>query len=141
MSLILMYNNFITLFPKVPLSNLSIRGDNDSPRELDTVTIKCAVTANPPANIIWFKRTSERWRALTGNSKISITNQLTNTEDGPHSRSTLVVRNVEETDNGEYICEARNGQSYESESVSFNFTVISRSNHLWSNVYYWYVYA
>ena len=117
----------IALLLKVPLSNLSIRGDNDNPRELNTVTIVCGVTANPPANIIWFKRTSERWRALTSNSKTSITHQLTYTSSGPLSSSTLTVRNVEENDNGEYICEARNNQS-SSESVSINFIVISRSN-------------
>ena len=111
----------------VPLSNLSVIGDNDAPRELDTVTIECDVIANPPANIVWFKRTSERVRALTSNSKTSITHQLTNTPDGPLSSSTLVVRNVEENDNANYVCEARNNQS-SYESTNFNFTVISTSN-------------
>jgi hypothetical protein len=109
------------------MSNLSIRGDNNNPRELDTVTIKCAVIANPPADIIWFKRTSEGWRALIDNSKTSIIHQLTDTHSGPRSSSTLIVSNVEDNDNGEYVCEARNNQS-SSESVSFNFTVISKSN-------------
>ena len=117
----------IALLLKVPLSSLSTRGNNDNPRELDTVTIECGVTANPPANITWFKRTSERWRALTSNFKTSITHQLTYIASGPLASSTLTVRNVEENDNGEYICEARTNQST-SESVSFNFTVSSRSN-------------
>ena len=116
------------LFCTVPLSGLSVRGDNDNPRELDTVTIECGVTANPPAKIVWFKRTSsESWRVLTSNSKISITHQLINTSSGPISSSTLTVRNVEENDNANYICEARNNQS-SSESTNFNFTVISMSN-------------
>ena len=112
----------------VPLSNLSIRGDSNTPRELDTVTIECNVTANPPAIIIWTKRTSKRVRTLTSNSKTSITHQLTNyTPSGPLSRSTLTISNVEENDDGDYICEARNDRS-SSESTNFNFTVISKSN-------------
>ena len=113
----------------VPLSNLSIRGDEDNPRELDTVTIECDVIANPLAKIIWFKTTSERWRALTSNSKTYITHQLTNTPSGLLSSSTVTIRNVKENDNANYICEARNNQS-SSESVSFNFTVISMSTQL-----------
>ena len=89
------------------------------------MTIECDVIANPPASIVWFKRTSERVRALTSTSKTSITHQLTNTPTGPLARSTLTVRNVEENDNGDYICEARNNLS-SSESVTFNFTVISK---------------
>lgn len=111
----------------VPLSSLSIRGDNDAPRELDTVTIECDVIANPTANINWFKRTSEGWRALISNSKISITRLTTITPNGPISSSTVTVRDVEENDNANYICEARNNQS-SSQSTNFNFTVISMFN-------------
>ena len=110
----------------VSLTNLSIRGDKDNPRELETVVIMCDVIANPPANIIWFKRTSERVRALTSNPKTSITHQLINSPTGPLSSSTLTVRNLEESDSGYYICEARNNYS-SSESVNFNFTVMSKS--------------
>ena len=110
----------------VPLSNLLIRGDNNNPRELDTVIIECDVTANPSANITWLKRTSERVRILITNSKTFITNQLINTPNGPLSRSTVTIRNVEENDNGNYICEARNNRS-SSESANFSVTVISKS--------------
>jgi hypothetical protein len=111
----------------VPLTNLSIRGDKDNSRELDTVIIECDAIANPHANITWFKRTSERVRALTSNPKTSITHQLINSPTGPFSSSTLIVRNLEESDSADYICEARNNYS-SSESVNFNFTVMSRSN-------------
>ena len=117
---------FATYFCVVPLTNLSTRGDSDNPRELDTVTVECDVIANPPASIVWFKRTSERVRALTSTSKTSITHQFTNSPTGPLARSALTIRNVEENDNGDYICEARNNLSF-SESVTFNFTVISKS--------------
>ena len=116
----------IFIFCAVPLTNLSIRGDSVTPRELDTVTVECDVIANPPASIVWFKRMNERVRALTSTSKTSITHQLTNTPTGPLARSTLTVRNVEKNDNGDYICEARNNLS-SSESATFNFTVISKS--------------
>ena len=120
-------------FCTVPLTNLSIRGDKDNPRELDTVTIECDVVANPSANIVWFKRTSERVRALTSNPKTSITHQLINSPTGPLSSSTLTVRNLEESNSGYYICEARNNYS-SSESVNFNFTVMSKSNYYNSGV-------
>ena len=92
------------------------------------MTIECNVIANPPANISWFKRTSGRVRALTSNSKTFITDQLTDTPTGPLSSSILTVRNAEENDNGDYICEARNNYS-SSESANFNFTVMSKSNN------------
>ena len=88
------------------------------------MTIECDVTANPPANITWFKRTSERVRMLTSNSKSSITPQLTYTQSGPLSSSTLTVRDVVQNDNGNYICEARNNRS-SSKSTNFDFIVIS----------------
>ena len=87
--------------------------------------IGCSVIANPPASITWFKKTSERVRTLISNSKISITRLTTITPNGPISSSILTVRNVERNDNGDYICEARNNDS-SSESISFNFTVMSK---------------
>ena len=97
------------------------------------MTIECDVIANPPAGITWLKRTSERVRVLTSDSKTSITHQLTDTPSGLLSSNILIVRNVEENDNGDYICEARNNHS-SSESVSFNFTVISKSNFMYYTV-------
>ena len=114
------------LYTLVPLSNMSIRGNHDNPQELDTVIIECGVTANPPANIAWLKRTSEIVRTLTNNSKTSITSQHTDTSSGPLSRSTLTIRNVEENDNGDYICEARNNHS-SYDSANFSVIVICKS--------------
>ena len=116
------------IFCTVPQTNLSIRGNTDNLRELDTVTIECDVIANPSANITWFKKTSERVRALTSNPKTSIVRHLINSPIGPLSSSTLTVRNLEKSDSGYYICEARNNYS-SSESVSFNFTVMSKSDY------------
>lgn len=124
----LLYNYTVHTYT-VPLSRLSVRGYNNNPKELDTVIIECDVTANPPANITWLKRTRERVRILTLNSKISIACQLINTPSGPLFRCTLIIRNVEENDSGNYICEARNNHS-PSESANFNFTVISEYNLL-----------
>ena len=111
----------------VPLSNLAIRGSSSTPARLDTVTLDCNVTANPPANIMWMKRTSERTQTLVNTSRTSITRQLTNTPSGPVSRSTLTIRNVEATDNGEYICEASNGPSSPSVSADFTMCVIGKA--------------
>ena len=106
----------------VPLSNLVIRGSSSTPAWLDTLTIECNVTANPPISIKWMKRTKEGTQTLFINApRTSITHQLTNTLSGPISRSTLTISNVEAADNGDYICEASNGPS--SPSVSVNFTI------------------
>ena len=88
--------------------------------------IECDVIANPSANIIWFKRTSERVRALTSNPKTSITNQLINSPTGPLSRSTLTINNVEASDNGNYICEASSGPSSPSVCANFSLCVIGK---------------
>ena len=107
----------------VPLRNIVIRGSNNTPARLDTVTIECGVTANPPANIMWMKSTSGRiLQVFTDTRQTSITHQLTyHTPSGPVSRSILTISNIEASDNGDYICEASNGPS--SSSVSANFTI------------------
>ena len=96
------------------------------PARHDRVTIECNVTANPPANIKWIKRTSEWLQTLINTRRTSITRQLTNTPRGPTSRSTLTIRDVEAVDNGDYICEASNGQSSPSPSPSFALCVIGK---------------
>ena len=100
---------------------MKIRGNSTTPERLDTVTIECNVTAAPPANITWIIRTTDRLQTLVNTPQTSITHQLTNTLSGPTSRSTLTISNVEEADNGDYICEASNDPS--SPSISANFTV------------------
>ena len=87
---------------------------------LDTVIIECNVTANPPANITWMKRTRERIQNLTNTTQISITGRLTYLSSGPVARSTLTITSVEAADNGDYICEASNGRP---SPLSTNFTI------------------
>lgn len=105
----------------VPLNDLVIRGSNSSPIEQDIVTVECNVTANPPAIIMWMKRTNEGSQTLINTVQTSITHLLTNTPSGPVSTSTLTISNVEADDNGDYICKASNGPSFP--SISANFTV------------------
>ena len=112
----------------VPLGDLEIRGSSNTPGELDTVTIECNVTANPSANITWLKRTSEGVKKLINTLRTSITHQLTSTSRGPVTGSTLVISNVEAADNGDHICEARNGYS-SPESANFTISVIGKSKH------------
>ena len=107
-----------------------IRGSSTTPVRLETVTIECNVTSNPPANINWMKRTSERTQALANTSQISITHQLTYTPSGPTSRSTLTISTMEAVDNGDYICEANNGPSSPSVSANFTICVIGNSRTL-----------
>ena len=114
----------------VPLSGLAIKGSSSTPRGLDTVNIYCNVTANPPANIVWVKRTNERIQTLFNTPRTSITHQLTNTPSGPASRSTLTIRNVEATDNGDYICEASNDHSSPPVSTKFTICVIGKAKKL-----------
>ena len=103
-----------------------IRGSSNTPARLDTVTIECSVTANPPANIVWMKQSSERNHALVNTQRIAITDQLTNSTSGPTSRSILTIRNVEVSDNGNYVCEASSESSPSSVSVDFTLCVIGK---------------
>ena len=109
----------------VPLGNMAITGSSNTPARLDTVTIECNVTANPPASIMWMKMdtiTSAIIHILINTRRTSITDQLTSTPSGPLSRSTLTINNVEASDNGNYICEASSG-SLPPGSASANFTI------------------
>ncbi len=111
----------------VPLSNLVIRGSNTTPERLETVTIECNVTANPPANIKWMKRTNRGTQTLIGNTPTtSITYRLISTPSGPTSSSTLIISNVEAADNGNYICEASNGLSPPTASENFTICVVGK---------------
>ena len=119
--ILIMHFNYLCSVP-LTQSNMKIKGNSTTPERLDTVTIECNVTANPPANPTWIMRTIEGIQTLlTSSPRISITHQLTNAPNGPTSRSTLTISNVEASDNGVYICEANNGLS--SPSVSANFTI------------------
>ena len=113
----------------VPSRDLEIRGSSNTPKELNTVTIQCNVTASPPANITWLKRTSENSRKLLNTSRTSITHQVTYISRGPVTSSTLVISNLEVADSGDYVCEARNNQSSPPVSANFPITVISKSTH------------
>ena len=104
-----------------------IRGSNSFPARRDVVTIECNVTANPPANITWMKRTNQRIQILANTQRITITHQFTYTPGGPTLRSTLTVYDVEAADNGDYICEASNGPSSSSLSADFTVCVIGIS--------------
>jgi hypothetical protein len=106
-----------------------ITGSSNTSARLDTATIECSVTANPPAHIIWMKIDTihEITQTLVNTQQTSITDQLTNTPSGPVSRSTLVIRNVEASDNGNYICEAiSSGPSPPSVSANFTLCVIGK---------------
>ena len=121
-------NNILMCMFIVPPNNLAIRGSSNTPGELDTVTIECNVTANPPANITWLKRTSEGIKKLINTSRTSVTHQITSTSRGPVTTSTLVVNSVDATDDGDYVCEARNSPSSPHVSTNFSISIISKSD-------------
>ena len=112
----------------VPLSNMVITGSSSTPARLDTVTIECNTTANPPARIMWIKMdtSSAIIQTLINTRRTSIIDQLTYTPTGPLSRSTLTISNVEASDNGNYICEASSGPSPPSVSANFSLCVIGK---------------
>ena len=135
-----MHFNYLCSVP-LTRSNMKIKGNSTTPERLDTVTIECNATANPPANLTWIMRTIEGIQTLlTSSPRISITHQLTNAPNGPTSRSTLTISNVEAVDNGVYICEANNGLSSPSVSANFPICVIGKTINTttWHNNYYYY---
>ena len=130
MSMMQYYNNYYTMIVPLTRSNMKIRGNSTTPERLDTVTIECNVTATPPANITWTIRTTEGVRTLLDTpQQISINQQLTNTPNGPTSRGTLTISNVEPADNGDYICEASNDPSLPSVLANFTICVIGNFNY------------
>ena len=112
----------------VPSSDLEIQGSSSTLGELDKVTIECSVTANPPANVIWLKRTTGGIKKLINTSRTSITCNLVFTLRGPVTVSTLVIGNVEAADSGDYVCEARNSHSSPIVSTNFSVSIIGKSN-------------
>jgi hypothetical protein len=110
------------------VNNMMIGGSSNSPKRQDSVTIECNITANPPANIKWMKRINQITQILSPVStlRISITQHVTITPNGPTSRSALTVSNVEAADNGVYICEANNDPSLSSVSANFTVCVIGK---------------
>ena len=104
--------------------NLHIKGSSNVPNELDTLTLECTVTANPPANITWLFRTPDEVRNVLANSRRRISHSFeANGSNGPVSRSILVVRDIVQTDSGMYDCETTNAVSTETVSVNFSVRV------------------
>ena len=104
---------------------MAITGSSSTPARLDTVTIECSVTANPPARIMWIKMNTTS-AIIQNTQQTAIVDQLTYTPSGPLSRSTLTISNVEASDNGNYICEASSGPSSPSVSANFSLCVIGK---------------
>ena len=104
--------------------SLHIQGSSNAPEELDTLTVECYVTANPPANITWLIRTTDGIKNVIASSKRSISHHNeTNSSNGPILQSTLLVRDVLETDSGQYVCEAAIEAFEKAVSVNFAVTV------------------
>ena len=104
--------------------SLYIQGSSNFPEELDTLTIECTVTANPPGNITWLIRTTDGIKNVLATSKRSISHHNEPSgSNGPLLRSTLIVRDVLETDSGQYVCEAANEAFKQAVSVNFTITV------------------
>lgn len=114
----------------VPPSDLHIQGSSNTPVRLDTVTIKCNVTASPSAKIVWMKEFDNETQILVSTSGMSIAHQLASTPSGPVTRSILTIKNVEAADNGVYICEASNELQSPPASINFTVCVIGTCMHV-----------
>ena len=102
--------------------NLHIQGSSNTPNELDTLTLKCNITANPPANVTWFFRTTNGVKNVLSTSRRSISHHYeANDSDGPIFQSILIVKEVDRSDSGIYSCEMVN--EFSTETVSVNFSV------------------
>ena len=114
--------------PKIPYLNSiisavpptqHIQGSSNNPNELDTLTLECSVTANPPANITWLFRTTNGVKSVLATSRRDISHHYeANDSSGPVSQSILVIRDVIQIDSGQYICEASSNIFPEAVSVS-----------------------
>ena len=107
--------------------SLHIQGSSNAPEELDTLTIECNVTANPPANITWIIRTTNGNKNVLATSKRSISHHNEPSgSNGPILWSTLIVRDVLETDSGQYVCEAASEVFERAISVDFSVSVAGK---------------
>ena len=116
----LFFNQFHCVVPPNP----RIQGSSNTPSELDTLIIECNVTANPPANITWLIRTTDGIRNVLCTSRRSISHHYKpNGSNGPVSQSILTVRDVVQTDSGQYICEGISDVFIEAASINFSVSV------------------
>ena len=119
--------------PKIPCLNSIIsavpptqyiQGSSNNPNELDTLTLGCNVTANPPTNITWLFRTTNGVKSVLATSRRDISHHYkANDSSGPVSQSILVIRDVIQIDSGQYICEASSNIFPEAVSVIFSISV------------------
>ena len=101
-----------------------IQGSSNTPSELDTLTVECNITANPPANITWLIRTTDGIKNVLATPRRSISYHYEpNGSNGPVTQSILIVRGVVQADGGQYICEGVSDVFTEAASINFSVSV------------------
>ena len=73
---------------------------------MNTVTLNCNAKAAPAPEIIWLRRSEGVLTLLLNTARTSISTQYNPTN--ATATSVLVIRRAQHTDQGDYLCEARN---------------------------------
>ncbi len=90
------------------------------------LTLTCTVQANPAPVITWLKRRGDDVTDILNSDRISITTQhRTNIAT---STSVLTINRAEFSDQGDYICRARNVLNNEITSSTANISVQVRGD-------------
>ena len=87
------------------------------------ISLQCSYAGGPWSMIVWLKR-SEEVKIVLNSSRVLVTHQRQTNGVVYVVTSNLTVHNVSTVDGGEYLCEATNGISQVSNTVS-NYVIVT----------------
>ena len=91
---------------------------NHTVGELGMISLQCSYAGGPRSMIVWLKRSEEEVKIVLNSSRVLVTHQRQTNGVVYVVTSNLTVHNVSTVDGGEYLCEATNGISQVSNTVS-----------------------
>ena len=82
------------------------------------ISLQCSYAGGPRSMIVWLKRSEEEVKIVLNSLRVLVTHQRQTSGSVHIVTSNLTVHNVSTVDGGEYLCEATNGISEVSNTVS-----------------------